>query len=143
MVSLFGIPFTTKYIGNGALFTVDMFGIKVFFNCDVRDDRDKTGWRTLYIYTADSLNVKKDELTWEFVKSGYLNYVRTNFPRNFKKLITFEGWDRKLLNKRLERFGTHPKYNYLREDSKMALGASPSVIMSTEPGFYDFLLDID
>jgi hypothetical protein len=137
------MPYEKVISGNGAIFIIELFGVKVFFNCDVKDDREKIGWRTVYIYPKDDVALRKDELSWELIKSGYLNYIRTQAPKLFKRLITLENWDKKLLNKRIQRYADHPKYNYLRDEALMALEVSPVTVLATEPGFYDYLLDID
>ena len=87
----------------------------------------------------DILEEKRMEVIWELMKSGYMHYLRTEIPRTFKELIISKGWDKKIINKRLELYGDDPKYNYWRELNKWALKESSTYVLSVDPGFFDFL----
>lgn len=97
------------------------------------------GWRKVYIATTDDMNQKREELLWELMRSGYMKYVRFNYPHFFKNLIIMHDFGRKVIEKRLEVWGDKPKYKFMILDNKDARRLSSSYLLSTEPGFFDFM----
>lgn len=142
MIYLFGLEFNTTTAGGITTFELPMFGVKVFF---IGDDTTLTGtvdsstWRIIKARPNDLMEEKKMEIFWELMRSGYMNYLRAEVPRTFKAMITSQGWDKKIIKKRLEIYKEDAKYNYLRELNKWALKESSAYVLAINPGFFDFL----
>jgi len=141
MVYLFGVEFNTTTAGSTTIFEIPMFGVKIFF---IEDDAALTpvmvrGWRIVSVRPNNLFEEKKMEIFWELMRSGYAHYLRTEVPRTFKAMITQQGWDKKIIEKRLEIYGDNPKYNYWRDLNKWGLKQASSYLLSTDPGFFDFL----
>lgn len=141
MAHLFGIPSNTVTAGTAATFEFPMFGTKIIFNETTLTGTGDNSWRIVYIEPPDSLEEKRIEVIWELMRAGYMHYLRTEVPRTFKELIVSKGWDKRIINKRLELYGDDPKYNYWRDLNQWALKESSTYILSIDPGFFDFLLD--
>ena len=45
------------------------------------------GWRKVFVASSDDFNQKREELVWELMKSGYMRWIRFNYPHLFKNLI--------------------------------------------------------
>ena len=127
--------------------TIERFGLKIIYvPSDVEEQTviKKDSWRRLYIYENElesNIFAQKDRIIWELMKAGYMRYLRMEYPNIFRRQIALNGWDRKIIEKRLEMYGDKPKYNYLRELNQEALGTAAGYILSVDPGFYDFLID--
>lgn len=96
-----------------------------------------SGWRVVYVTTQDSLLEKKEELIWELMRGGYMNYIRSKYPVSFKQLITMQGFDRKVIKERLKVWGNAPKYRFLIEENEAALREATTYILSVDPAFFD------
>lgn len=95
-------------------------------------------YRYVFVSTQDNLVEAKDEVVWTLMQSGFMRYVRTNYPRQFNNLIQ-EGFGDKIINERLKRWGDQPKYKFLREENKKAKGLPTSMIISNDPAFFDYM----
>jgi len=145
MVYLFtaGIETNTTTAGSTTIFEIPMFGTKIVFienDTTLTGTGDDGGWRIVSVMPNDLFEEKKMETFWELMRSGYMHYLRTEVPRTFKAMITQQGWDKKIIEKRLKLYGNKPKYNYLRDYNKWGLKQASSYLLSTDPGFFDFLL---
>ena len=138
-----GIEVNTTTVGSITVFEIPMFGTKIFFmeNNTTLTGTDDNSWRVVIIRPNDSFEEKKMEIVWELMKSGYFHYLRSEKPRTFRELITQQGWDRKIIKKRLELYGDDQKYNYLRDLNQWGSRQSSGYLLSTDPCFFDFLLD--
>lgn len=141
MAYLFGIEFNTATAGTVATFEFPMFGTRIVFNGATLTGTGDDSWRIVCIGQSDSLEEKRIEVIWELMRAGYMHYLRTEVPRTFKELIVNKGWDKRIIDKRLELYGDHPKYNYWRELNKWVLKESSTYTLAIDPGFFDFLLD--
>ena len=143
MVYLFGVEFNTTTAKSTTIFEIPMFGTKIYF---IESDAALTpvmerGWRIVSVRPNNSFEEKKMEIFWELMKSGYIHYLRTEVPRTFKAMIAQQGWDKKIIEKRLEIYGNDPKYNYWRNLNQWALKEASTYVLSMDPGFFDFLED--
>jgi len=127
--------------------TIEQFGLKITFVPSNEKEQTvikKDSWRRLYIYEDElesDLFIQKDKIIWELIRAGYMRYLRMEYPNIFRRQLTFNGWDKKIIQKRLEMYGDKPKYNYLRELNHQALDTATGYVLSMDPGFYDFLID--
>ena len=126
-----------------SIFFVPQFGLKVIWSLMQYADPRKD-WRTVIIYPTHMLNEAREEILWGLWKGGYGHYLRMNLPNTFNRLLAGregEDWHQKIIKKRLEIFGKDPKHNYWRELNREGLRESSMVMLSLDPGFYDFMED--
>lgn len=97
------------------------------------------GWRVVYVSIQGSLHEKKDEIIWEMMRSGYMRYIRTKYPRQFKELITMQNFGKKIVEKRLKIWDGAPKYRFLIEENKAVLKEAVSYVLSIDPSFFDYM----
>ncbi len=96
------------------------------------------GYRYIVITTADSMLDKKDEIIWEFMRSGYIRYIRYKYQRQFNNMIQ-QGLGRKIITERLRIWGKDPKYKYLASENVRCLDVSAPYLVSQDPAFFDFM----
>lgn len=143
MLYLFGVAFEVVEAGD-IVYKVPMFGIQIIFSpsgLSPKSTHSSKGWRVVGVSSKDNFDEKKMEVMWELMRSGYMHYLRIEVSNTFKQMINFHNWDRKIIEKRLELYGDDSKYDYLRNLNRWALKQSASYMLSTDPGFFDFLLD--
>jgi len=128
--------------------TIERFGTKIIFVPNSEEDNPdfykKDKWRRIYINEADlesDLLAQKETIIWGLMEAGYMRYLRMEYPNIFRRQISLNGWDRKIIEKRLKMYGNKPKYNYLRQLNQEALGTAAGYVLSMDPGFYDFLIN--
>jgi hypothetical protein len=95
-------------------------------------------YRYVYISTYDNLIEKRDEIIWTLMKSGYMTYIRQNFPRQFTRLIA-DGFGDKIIKERLRRWGDKPMYKFLIEEDIKAKEVPTTMVLSMEPAFFDYM----
>jgi len=132
--------------GTGAQFVCEDFGVVV--SAINRTDYSSIknivrgkfpGYRDVYISTFDDLLEARDEILWTLMQSGYIKLIRMNFPRQFNKLIVSENFGNKIIDERLRRWGDIPKYRFFVEENKKAKEMPATMVLSTEPGFFDYM----
>lgn len=96
-------------------------------------------FRKVYIAHTDSLLEKKDEVLWALMQGGYMNWLRTEYQRDFKNLITFQEFGKKIINKRLSMWEGKARYKYLIQYNESALRQPATYILSIDPSFYDYM----
>ena len=96
------------------------------------------GYRYIILTCDDDLNIKKDEITWELMRSGYLRYIRYKYQRQFSNLIQ-QGFGRRIIAERLRIWGEDQKYKFLIEENKKCLNVSEPYILTQDPSFFDFM----
>lgn len=95
-------------------------------------------YRYVYISTYDNLIEKRDEIIWSLMKSGYMTYIRQNFPRQFSRLIT-DGFGAKIIRERLKRWANKPMYRFLIAEDERVKDAPTTMVLATEPAFFDYM----
>jgi hypothetical protein len=95
-------------------------------------------YRYVYISTYDNLIEKRSEIIWTLMKSGYMTYIRQNFPRQFARLIA-DGFGDKIIKERLRRWGDKPMYKFLIEEDIKAKEVPTTMVLSMEPAFFDYM----
>jgi len=141
MIYLFGVEFNTTTPGSMTIFEMPLFGTKIIFNeTTLTGTEYDESWRIVIVNPSDLFEEKKMEIFWELMNSGYVRYLRIEAPRTFKSMIVNQGWDKRIIKKRLEIYKEDAKYNYLREINKWALKESSAYVLAMDPGFFDFLL---
>lgn len=97
------------------------------------------GWKLFHITTKDAVTYKKDELIWELMRAGYMTWIRQDFPRQFKNLITEQNFSLKIINERLRVWNNEPRFKFFTEMNLAAKNQSAGYILSLEPGFFDYM----
>jgi len=106
---------------------------------DAAVDDNFPGWRKVYITSSDDFNAKREELIWELMKSGYMRWIRFNYPQLFKNLIVMNNYGNKIIDQRLKIWNNQPKYKFMIEDNVEAKKVAATYILSADPGFFDFM----
>ncbi|RLD67352.1 MAG: hypothetical protein DRI98_12700 [Bacteroidetes bacterium] len=107
-----------------------------FVNKTVREQYPD--YRYVYVSTYDSLIEKRDEIIWALMEGGFMTYIRENFHRQFQHLIT-DGFGNKIIRERLRRWGDKPMYKFLIEENTKAVDVPVTMVLATEPAFYDYM----
>ena len=97
------------------------------------------GWRFIYFTAHDSLLEKKEEIIWDLMRGGFIRYIRTRYPQQFKNLIIMENFGKKIIKQRLKVWGDTPKYRFLKQENEAALNEAFSYIISVDPSFFDYM----
>lgn len=97
------------------------------------------GWRLIYITLDDDLNTKRLEVIWELMRSGYMKWIRLTYPRDFTNLLTSGNFGNQIIDERLRRWGDLPMFKFVIEDNKNAKKYPANMILSTDPGFFDYM----
>jgi len=138
-----GVDFSQKLSGNEfAVFEVLDFGVKVVWSLTKYEEMSND-WNVVIVYPYSELSIVREEIIWELAKGGFFHFLRTNFPNTFNKMLagrSGEDWHRKIINKRLELYGTKKMYNYYRLMNKDKMNVPFAQILSIDPGFYDFII---
>lgn len=95
-------------------------------------------YRYVYISTYDNLIEKRDEIVWALMAGGYMTYIRQNFPRQFQRLIA-DGFGNKIIRERLRRWADKSMYRFLIEENVRAKDIPTTMVLSTEPAFFDYM----
>jgi len=136
----FNVKYDKHDYGNSSIFTVDKFGTKIVY-LDGQEFENKIldGWNVVYIHPDFDILKSKERIVWGLVKGGYFHYLRNNYKKTFHHMISNEGWGRRIIQERLRRFKTDPKYTYFGELNKDALNAAETWVLSQDQGFFDFM----
>lgn len=143
MLYAFNVEFEVVSAGD-IVYKISLFGVQIIFSpsgLPARSTRSTKEWRTVEITANDNLEEKKMETFWALMRGGYMHYLRTEYKNLFKRMLNTGGWDRKIIEKRIELSGNEPKFNYLREYNRWAQKQGTNYLLSIDPGFFDFLLD--
>ena len=98
-------------------------------------------YRYIFVTTSDNLFERKDEIIWEFMRSGYIRYIRTKYQRQFNELIQ-QGFGRKIIQERLRIWGNQAKYKFLIDENKRCLEIPTSYVLNSDPAFFDYMPEI-
>lgn len=97
------------------------------------------GWKLFHITTKDAVACKKNELIWELMRAGYMTWIRQEFSREFKNLMTQQNFNLKIINERLKIWNNEPRFKFFTEMNLAAKHQSADYILSLEPGFFDYM----
>lgn len=97
------------------------------------------GFRKVYIAHTDSMIEKKDEVLWALMQGGYMSWLRTEYARDFRNLMTMREFGKKIINKRLEIWDNKERYKYLIDYNNAALNQPATYMLSIDPSFFDYI----
>jgi hypothetical protein len=127
-------------------FICDVFGLIVSATTDADIDYVHDAligkipnYRYYFITSLTNIQKARQDLIWALAEGGYLYFIRSNFPRQFNELVTMQDFGNKIITERLYRWKNLPKYRYLIEENERARRLSATMVMSTEPSFFDYM----
>lgn len=97
------------------------------------------GYRIVYITPEDDFLEKKADIFWDLMRSGYITYLRTEYPRQFNEMIRRENLDKRIITKRLEVWDDRAKYRWLISENQAAKAEASSYVLSVNPSFFDYM----
>lgn len=97
------------------------------------------GYRFIYITTNDNMFEKKDEVVWDLMRSGYMKWIRTTYPREFKNLIVMGDYGSKIIRERLRLWADQPKYGFFIQDNLGAKQVPTNYILAHDSSFFDYM----
>ena len=132
--------------GNAVQYVCDDFGVVVtgIKRVDYKEYDDSfrmkfDGYRLIYVTTDDSIADKRLEVIWDLMRSGYMKWIRLNFPREFTNLITSSNFGNTIIEERLKIWGDQPRFKFLIEDNASAKNYPASMLLAQEPAFFDYM----
>ena len=138
----FNINYERHDYGGSSIFTIAMFGVKVvYLDGQEFDKKILDGWNVVYIHPDFDIIGSKKRIVWGLVQGGYFHYLRNNYKKTFDYMVSQEGWGKLIIEERLKRYKSLPKYTYFGELNKDALKAAETWVMSQDPGFFDYMVD--
>ncbi len=142
LLSHYNVSFDVQKIGKSVIYEVERFGTKIVY-LDGQEFKDSLlkGWNVAYVHPDYDVRTAKEKIVWALVDGGYFHYLRHTYKKIFTNILTFEGWDKRLIEERLRRYKELPKYNYLREINNDGKKESPVFVLSIDPGFFDFIVE--
>ncbi len=127
-------------------FLIEDFGVMVcginrldYTEVNEKVDKEYPGWRLVYITTNDDLVEMRFDVIWTLMQSGYMKWVRINYPREFKNLIIEGGFGNRIIDERLKRWGDLPKHRFFVQDNISARNSATNYVLSSEPSFFDYM----
>lgn len=127
-------------------FVVDYFGVVLvgldtddFVQVKVQLEEQFKGYRHLFLTNNSNKTKIKDEIIWEFMRSGYMRHIRLKYPSQFKTLLLDYNYGRKIIQERLKVWADKPKYKYLIQANEEALDTPISYLLAVEPDFFDYM----
>ena len=97
-------------------------------------------YRKVYIGHTDNMVEKKDEVLWALMRGGYISWLRQQYARDFKNLVTMHHeFGKKIINKRLDVWDNKARYQYLIEYNQAALTQPATYMLSIDPSFFDYM----
>jgi len=127
-------------------FLVEDFGVMIcginrvdYAEVNEKINNDYPGWRLVYITTNDDLTEIRYEVIWTLMQSGYMKWIRINYPREFKNLVIETGFGNRIIAERLKRWGDLPKNTFFVQDNISAKSTATNYVLTTEPAFFDYM----
>jgi len=150
MVTTLRVPYRKVPLGTSiqGVFELEVIGVVIVcifpedysFVLDKLEHKYK-GYRYIFITTSDNMFEKKDEVIWDLMRSGYIRYIRINFPRQFTNIIQ-QGFGQKIIGNRLKIWGDKAKYKFLVKEHKECLKASIPAVLNYDAAFFDYMPEI-
>ena len=128
-------------------FAIPDFGIIVC--CIDRNDysqindvlnRDYLTWRKVFVALQDDLSDLRYNVLWELMRSGYMCWLRSAFPRQLKNvLLGTDNLGTRIIQERLRIWGNKVRYKFLIADNEFVLRNGILQEFSKNPGFFDYM----
>lgn len=130
---------TTQYI-------IDMFGVIVSVlmpgDYTVVSDRLDAIFKDhskFFITEKDNLNDKRYEIIWMLMQSGYMRWLRFQYPSQFPSLLEESNLSNLIIDERLKRWANKSMYKFLIQDNIDAKNIGVRRLLSIDPGFFDYM----
>jgi len=138
--SLYGVPFRKLRRGTETV-AIDIHNYGILVTSDSSLMNNKMHCVQVESHKLDNrqyCNTIIAQVFWFLIEAGYLHELRNDRPGFFRMLIMENGWAKKIIDKRLERWGDLPKYQNLVRINKEYLD-NLSFNFQRKPWFFDFL----
>ncbi len=142
MLSLYNIKFEAMKAGDSMIYEVPEFGVKIIYmDGQLFNKKTLKGWHVAYVHPDYTILKARESVVFGLMKGGYFHFLHHNYPKVFNSALTTEGWDRIIYKERNRIYKDTPKYNYVRELTKLAEKEGSVYTMSVDPGFFDFITE--
>lgn len=136
----YNVKYDVREVGDSSIFTIEKFGTKVvFMDGQEFSDKELEGWNVGYVHPDYEIKKAVEKVFLALMRGGYIHYLRMNYPRTFKSIMTFEGWDKIIRDRRKEIYSKYPKYNYWLELNQLADMVPTTEAIAKDPSIYDIL----
>jgi len=96
-------------------------------------------WKLLYIPAAVDVQAKRYPIIFEFMRSGYMKWLREIYRNQYVQIIETDNLGRRIIEERLRLWDNKPMYRLFIQENVNALKNSFRRIISEEPGFFDYM----
>jgi len=96
-------------------------------------------WKLLYFATAMNLNIKRYPIIFEFMRSGYMKWLREMYRNQYVQIIETDNLGRRIIEERLRIWDNKPMFRLFIQENVNALKNSFRRIISEDPGFFDHM----
>jgi len=127
-------------------YVVDMFGVVVsvinptdYSVINEKIDVVFKDYRKIFISEKDNLDEKRYETIWALMQSGYMRWLRFQYPAQFPSLINSNSLSNLIIDERLKRWANKPMYKFLIQDNIEAKNIGTHRLLSVDPGFFDYM----
>jgi len=100
------------------------------------------GLRATYIAHQERYIDNRDKIIWALMRGGYIRRVRSEFPRQFNRMIVMENFGNRIIKERLRVWNGDPKYKFLIDENEAAKKAPMTYVLSQDPGFFDYMPEL-
>jgi len=130
---------TTQFIIQDFGVIVSVFSPENYTTVDERLDSTFKGWRKVFVTNSEDLNVKRYEIIWALMKSGYMKWLRFQYSAQFSNILETDGLGNRIIKERIDRWNDLPKYKFLIQDNIIAKNMPIRQLLSKDPSFFDYM----
>ena len=127
-------------------YVIDIFGVVVsvinptdYGVVNEKIDTVFKDYRKIFISEKDDLDEKRYETIWALMQSGYMRWLRFQYPSQFPSLIESNNLSNLIIDERLKRWSNKPMYKFLIQDNIEAKSVGSRRLLSLDPGFFDYM----
>jgi hypothetical protein len=130
---------TTQFIIQDFGVIVSVFSPENYTTVDERLDSTFKGWRKVFVTNSEDLNVKRYEIIWALMKSGYMKWLRFQYSAQFSNILETDGLGNRIIKERIDRWNDLPKYKFLIQDNIIEKNMPIRQLLSKDPSFFDYM----
>jgi len=130
---------TTQYIIEDFGVVVSVINTGDYGLVDEQLDLLLKGYRKVFVAESDSIEKKRYEVIWALMRSGYIKWIRTSFPRQFLQVLEAGNLGNLIIDERLFIWDNKPMYKYLIQDNLEAKQVGFRRMTTEDPSFFDYM----
>lgn len=96
-------------------------------------------WKLLFITAASDISAKRYHIVFEFMRSGYMKWLREMYRNQYVQIIETDNLGRRIIEERLRLWDNKPMYRLFIQENVNALKNNFRRIISEDPGFFDYM----